>query len=84
MTDNERDVEAQVIQTLTPRLPAGVEVSADTRIAEGLGLDSVAILDLIMDLEDRFDISIPLDHIAQVQTVAELSRAIETLIGNTR
>jgi acyl carrier protein len=84
MIDNGRDVEARVVETLTGRLPAGVQVSADTRIVEGLGLDSVAILDLIMDLEDRFDISIPLDRIAQVQTVAELSRAIVTLMGTTR
>ena len=84
MIDHEPHVEAQIIKTLTARLPAGAEVSAETRIAEGLGLDSVAILDFIMDLEDRFDISIPLDHIAQVQTVAELSRAIEQLIGNKR
>jgi acyl carrier protein len=83
MTPNGRDIEAEILQTLTGRLPAGVQVSADTRIVQGLGLDSVAILDFIMDLEDRFDISIPLDRIAEVQTVAELSRAITTLMGTT-
>jgi acyl carrier protein len=84
MTHNGQDIEAGVLQTLSGRLPAGVQVSADTRIVEGLGLDSVAIMDLIMDLEDRFDISIPLDRLAQVQTVAELSRAIVTLMGTPR
>jgi len=84
MIDGEPEIEAEVLQTLAARLPAGIEVSADTRIVQGLGLDSVAILDLIMDLEDRFDISIPLDSIAQVQTVAELSRAIVTLKGAAR
>ncbi len=39
----------------------------------------MGILDFIMDLEDRFDISIPLDRVAEVQTIAELSRAIEAL-----
>jgi acyl carrier protein len=84
MIHNGSDIEAQVVQTLTGKLPAGVRVSGDTRIIEGLGLDSVAILDLIMDLEDRFDISIPLDRIAEVQTVGELSRAIVTLMGTPR
>jgi acyl carrier protein len=32
-----------------------------------------------MELEDRFDVSIPLDQVAEVQTIAELSRAIEVL-----
>jgi acyl carrier protein len=81
MTDDELDVEAEIVQMLAGRLPAGVQVSTDTRIVQGLGLDSVAILDFIMDLEERFDVSIPLDRIAEVQTIGELSRAIETLTG---
>ena len=80
MIHNGRDVEAEILQMLAARLPAGVRASAETRIVEGLGLDSVAILDFIMDLEERFDISIPLDRIAEVQTIGELSRAIETLM----
>jgi acyl carrier protein len=73
------DIEAQIIELLAQRVPTGVNVSAQTHIVGGLGLDSVAILDFIMDIEDRFDISIPLDRVAEVQTVAELSRAIEAL-----
>jgi len=84
LTYNGRDVEAQIIDLLMARVPGGVTVSADTRIAGGLGLDSVAILDFIMDLEDRFDVSIPLDRIATVQTVAELSSAVEALVKGPR
>lgn len=83
MTQAVRDVEAEIVQTLSARVAPGIRVSANTQIPQGLGLDSVAILDFIMDLEERFDISIPLDRIAEVQTVAELSRAIVTLMGTT-
>jgi acyl carrier protein len=79
LIDNANDIEAQIVDLLTQRVPAGVNVSAETRIVGGLGLDSVAILDFIMDLEDRFDISIPLDRVAEVQTIAELSCAVEAL-----
>ena len=81
MTYNGDNIEADIVQMLTGRIPAGVEVRGETRIVDGLGLDSVAVLDFIMDLEDHFDISIPLDRIAQVQTVSELSGAIETLVS---
>ena len=84
MTHNGSDIEAKILHVLAGRLPAGVQASAETRIVEGLGLDSVAILDFIMDLEERFDISIPLDRIAEVQTIGELSRAIQTLMVATR
>ena len=79
MTNNATNIEAQIVELLARRVPAGTHVSAQTQIVGGLGLDSVAILDFIMDVEDRFDISIPLDRVAEVQTIAELSRAIETL-----
>ena len=79
MIDNANDIEAQIVDLLTQRVPAGISVSAETQIVGGLGLDSVAILDFIMDLEDRFDISIPLDRVAEVQTIAELSRAVAAL-----
>ena len=79
MTYNGGNIEAEIVDVLAGRVPAGVHVTAETQIVQGLGLDSVGILDFIMDLEDRFDISIPLDRVAEVQTIAELSRAIEAL-----
>ena len=79
MINNADNVEAQIVELLAHRIPAGITVSPQTEIVGGLGLDSVAILDFIMDVEDKFDISIPLDRVAEVQTIAELSRAIEAL-----
>ncbi len=73
-------IEAEIISMLSGRVPAGVQVSSETQILRGLGLDSVALLDFIMDLEDRFDVSIPLDRVAEVETIAELSAAIEGLM----
>jgi len=79
LTNNDGNIEVEILELLAGRVPAGVQLSAQTKIVGGLGLDSVAILDFIMDIEDRFDVSIPLDRVAEVQTIAELSRAIEAL-----
>ncbi len=79
MTYDGDNIEAEILALLAGRVPAGVQVTGQTHIVQGLGLDSVGILDFIMDLEDRFDISIPLDQVAEVQTIADLSRAIEAL-----
>lgn len=83
MTYKVDNIEAEIVEVLVRRLPAGVQVSAQTQIARDLGLDSVAIMDFVMDLEDRLDISIPLDRIAEVETVGDLSRAVEALMRNT-
>jgi acyl carrier protein len=79
LSNSATNIEAEIVELLAQRVPAGIHVSAQTQIVGGLGLDSVAILDFIMDVEDRLDISIPLDRVAEVQTIAELSLAIEAL-----
>ncbi len=68
------------IQTqLRTRVSAEIPVEPGTHITRDLGLDSLAIMDFIFDLEDSFDISIPMERIAEVQTVADLAKAISTL-----
>ncbi len=56
-----------------------VVLDANTNIARELGLDSLAIMDLVMALEDHFDISIPLDRIAETETVNELANLVDSL-----
>jgi acyl carrier protein len=74
------NIEAEIIQVVAARIPAGIQVSAQTRIARDLGLDSVAVMDFVMDIEDHFDISIPLDRVAEVETVGDLTSAVEVLL----
>jgi acyl carrier protein len=56
-----------------------VEISDDTDIVEDLGMDSLGVMNFVMAIEDFYDISIPLDRITQVQTVADLVHAVEEL-----
>jgi len=44
-----------------------------------LNLGSLAVMDLVMALEDHFDISIPLDRIADIETVDELAGLVRSL-----
>lgn len=43
---------------------------------EGLGFDSLALLDLLAALEERFDIDLTEDVIAEFRTVAEVARVV--------
>ncbi len=54
-------------------------IGPDTNITRDLGLDSLAIMDFIFDLEDSFDISIPMERIAEVQTLSDLTKTIAVL-----
>lgn len=56
------------------------DIDSGTSITRDLGLDSLAIMDFMMVLEDRFDVSIPMDMIVDVETVGELARVIGILL----
>lgn len=73
------DIEAVVVRELAKVSDGGPAVTSDTNVARDLGLDSVAVMDLTMALEDHFDISIPFDQIAQTETVGQLSELIHAL-----
>ena len=56
-----------------------VTVTESTDIARDLAVDSLALMNIVMELEDKFDLSIPLDRLAVVQTVGELAALINDL-----
>jgi acyl carrier protein len=74
------NIEAGIVAVLEARVAAGAQISPKAKIARDLGLDSVAVMDFVMDIEDHFDISIPLDRVAEVETVEDLTRAVEALL----
>lgn len=55
------------------------QFSDDMDLVAQLGLDSVKVLDLIMEVEDEFDISIPMNVLTEVHTVRDLAQAITHL-----
>lgn len=58
-----------------------VTITDDTDIVEDLGLDSLGVMNFVMGIEDHYDISIPLDRVAEIRTVADLMTAVNELRG---
>ncbi len=79
MDTTTRSVRDGIAAALSQTVGRRIEISDDTNIARDLGLDSLAIMNFIMALEDEYDISIPLDRVAQVETVGDLVEAIDEL-----
>ncbi len=53
-------------------------VTNETKIADDLGADSLDVVDLLMSIEDEFEIEIPDSEIENVKTVGDLVKYIET------
>ncbi len=52
-------------------------ITADTDIQDDLGADSLDVVDLIMSLEDEFEIEVPDEDIESLRTVGALVSYIE-------
>ncbi|HUS54208.1 MAG TPA: acyl carrier protein [Thermohalobaculum sp.] len=71
--------QARVLELLGRKISAGRRIDLSSNVVEDTGLDSVSVMDFVMELEDEFDITIPLDRIAEVGTVGDLADAVEVL-----
>ena len=52
-------------------------ITPETNIADDLGADSLDLVDMLMSLEDEFDVEIPDEEIERIRTVGELVAYIE-------
>ena len=71
-------VEERVIDIVCERLGANKEqVTRSTTFQEDIGADSLDIVDLMMELEEEFEITIPEDQAEKIKTVGEAIDYIE-------
>ncbi len=73
---SEHEVFNDVVRLLEPFRKTATPISDTTDISRDLNLDSLAVMDFIMDIEEKFDISIPLNLVPEIQTVGDLVTTI--------
>jgi acyl carrier protein len=57
-----------------------IEPALNSDLIADLGFDSLQILEVIAELEDRFDISIPLNDVPATRTVAQVVGQVTRLV----
>jgi acyl carrier protein len=70
------DVMREICRQLAPYRAEEKPITGQTVIYNDLSIDSLAVMDIIMELEDRFDVFIPINTVAEIHTVDELAGAI--------
>lgn len=70
------EVMAEIWRHLEPYRTGEKPLAGDTVITKDLTIDSLAVMDMVMELEDRFDISIPMNVVAEIYTIDELADTI--------
>jgi acyl carrier protein len=75
MTDRTNIIE-QICKLLEPYNGQKVELKASTDIPLELNIDSVGVMDFIMEVEDHYDIEIPLNVVSETRTIDDLATVV--------
>jgi len=70
------DVKAVVVEQLNV---SADEVKPESKFVEDLGADSLDVVELVMALEEKFDVEIPDDQAEKIQTVQNAVDFIESI-----
>jgi acyl carrier protein len=62
------------------RLP--IEPTPESELLADLGFDSLQVLELVGELEDHFRITVPLNDLARVRTVAQVVAEVRGLVAS--
>ena len=72
------DIFEQVKKILCDQLDLDEEqVTEESEVIDGLGADSLDIVDLVMTLEEEFDTEIPDEDIENLRTVGDIVKYVE-------
>lgn len=80
VTANTEDLILQKVSSLlSPYNRTNIEIKRETEIMADLEVDSVAVFDLIMEVEDAYEITFPMETVSETNTVGDLVDTIRAL-----
>lgn len=74
------EIYREVVAAIQAVVGADRPITAETNILQDLSLDSVAVMDFIMQIETKFDTIIPLNRMAEIETVGDLVKILNSSI----
>jgi acyl carrier protein len=68
----QKTIDEEIMALVQRYNPEGKPIDRNTEIGADLNIDSVAAMDLIMEIEDKFDIDIPMNQVSEMRTIGDL------------
>jgi acyl carrier protein len=78
------EIETEVLEVLRQVSGRSVDIRRTDELGADLGFDSLKTLELVAALEDHFDVSIPLNDLPSVRSVAQVVDHMNTLLSGQR
>lgn len=80
MADAASRIESGVIDVLKNVSRRPIEPTLSSDLVADLGFDSLQVLEVVAELEDTFDISIPLNDVPATRTVGQVVAQVAALV----
>lgn len=80
LTTDQDPVFLGVCELLSPFNRNSIALLRETNIINDIEVDSVAIFDLVMEIEDAYEITFPMETIADMKTIGDLVTTINAAI----
>ena len=74
-----QDILTDLYRLIEPFAEPGQALDEETELVADLKLDSVKVMNLMLQIEDHFDISVPLNALPEIRTIKDLAGQIEVL-----
>ena len=78
---NRDETYARLLELVEPFNKKGIALAENTSFADDLELDSLTVMDLVANIEDEWDINMPLNILHDLETVGQLADAVLKLKG---
>jgi acyl carrier protein len=72
----------KIYELLDPLVEEGIGIQEETDFVIDLGFDSLKVMKLVEQVEDHYDISIPLNILPDVRTIKDFVLQLEKLVGS--
>ncbi len=71
----------KIYEMISPLNKKGIELTPGVTFASDLELDSLTVMDLVADIEDEFDIVLPLNLLPDLETIQQVADAVEKILN---
>ncbi|MEE4348629.1 MAG: acyl carrier protein [Pacificimonas sp.] len=76
MSHSYNTVLPRLIEIIEPFNKKGITVTETTSFANDLELDSLTVMDLVAEIEDEYDILLPVNMLPDLELVGDVARAV--------
>jgi acyl carrier protein len=81
LTQLENRVDRDTIDILKRLSRRSIEPALECELLADLGFDSLQVLELVGELEEHFDIAVPLNSLTHIRTVGQIAAEVRRLVA---